>query len=229
MSAADFINMYGDNAVTSAGGFDPGPMETMLQDYGLRSQGPNEDDAIILNRTIDGSVRPVNCRKRSFPVGRICSLTNRGDVGTMIPGVWDTDEYPVACMMVGSDADSMDVLGGPPSGSPADYQDAQVAMKLQANIPFWVLSAGCIFETSAFRPEDVPALAPTTILTAIPSLTNFDIAGLLIPGTLYVDHIIGTVVERPAACGINASIQTLRFVGLTIPRIRRGTLNLLRD
>jgi hypothetical protein len=227
--STDFINMYGGNPVTSAGGFDPGPMETMLQDYGLRSQGPIEDDAIILNRTIDGSVRPAGCRKRTLPVGRIFSLTRHGNLGTMIPGVWDTDDYPVACMQTGSDADAMDVLGGPPSGSPADYQDAQVAMKLQANIPFWVLSTSVIFETSAFRPEDVPALAPTTTLTAIPSLTDFDVAGVLTPGTLYVDHIIGSVVERPAPCGINASIQTLRMIGLTIPRIRRGTLNLLRD
>jgi hypothetical protein len=230
VSSGIFFDVMDHASVTSAGGFDAGPMETMLDDYGLRSQGPaDENDCVIINRRIDDRVRPVGCRRRNIPAGRIFSLTRLGDLGTMIPGVWDTDEYPVACMMIGSNSDDFDVLGGPPTGDPAAYMEAQVAMKVEANIPFWPLSSGYIFETSAFRAEDIPALAPTVTLTSVPSLTDFDIAGLLITGGVYIDHVIGVIVERPAPCGINSAIQTCRFIGETIPRIRKGTLALLRD
>jgi hypothetical protein len=216
-------------SVNAAGGFDPGPLPTMLSDYGLRSQGPDEDDAVIINRAIDGSVRPGQCRKRSLSRGRIFSLTKIGKLGTMIPGVWDDDARPIACILVGSDADDGDVLGGPPTGDPSEYVEAQVAMKVEANLPFWTLSSGCIFETSAFRPEDIQQLYPGATLTAVPSLTDFDVAGLLIPGQIYVDHIVGVVIERPDPCGINSAIQTLRFVGDSIPRIKAGAIASLRD
>jgi hypothetical protein len=146
----------------------------------------------------------------------------------MIPGVWDDHEYPIACMMVGSDADDGDVLGGPPVGDPADFKDAQVPMKIHANIPFWPLSSGYIFQTSAIRAEDYPNLYPGQTLTAIPSRTDFDTAGLLIPAKLYIDHVIGVVISRPAPCGINTSISTIEFIGETIPRIRASVIALLR-
>jgi hypothetical protein len=229
MSSGILFDGFGVDPATRVGGFDPGPVPTMLQHYGLRAQGPDEDDAVIINRRIDSSVRPGQCPKRTLSRGYIFSLKNSGHLGTMVPGVWDDDVYPVACILVGSDADDGDVLGGPPSEGPADYKDAQVAMKIEANLPFWPLSSGYIFESSAFRPQDAPMLAPTTVLTAIASLTDFDIAGLLVPGTLYVDHIIGVVIERPAPCGINSSINTFKFIGETIPRIRQGTLAQLRS
>jgi hypothetical protein len=223
---ADFGNGTLPTSMTS-GGYTRRPPATMLENYGLRSQGPDEDDAIIINASIDSRVVPENgsINKRMVR-GRILSLTK---AGTMVLGVSDEDERPIACMQVGSDADEFDVVGGPQTVNPAEFQDAAVAMKLDANLPFWILSAGCIFETSAFDANDAPALQPTTPLTSPHSLTNFDIGGILRVGTVYVDHIIGVVIEPPGPCSINSSIQSLRFQGDTIPRIRNGVLAQLRD
>jgi hypothetical protein len=225
----EYVDFMNPNMPTimNSGGFPRKPPETMLSNYGWMTQGPDTEDAVLINRQIDGAVtpEPESANKR-LSRGRIFSLT---PLGTMVPGVPDDDERPIVTMLIGSDADDGDVIGGPQSLDPAVYADAAVAMKIEANLPFWLLSAGYIFETSAFDPEDAPALRPTTPLTSPHSLNNFDVGGLIKPGVVYVDHIIGTVIESPAPCGINSVIQSLKFQGDTIPRIKKGTISLLRD
>ena len=69
--------------------------------------------------------------------------------------------------------------------------------KIEANAGFWSLAAGYIYETSEFDQSKVTELVPTTPVTALHDMTDFDVAGMIVPGTVYVDHIIGTAVERP--------------------------------
>jgi hypothetical protein len=223
---ADFMNSA-KPSIMNSGGFERKPPETMLMNYGWMSQGPDNEDAVIINRPFDSSVSPaITSQNKRVVRGSICSLT---PLGTMVPGVPDEDERPVVAILIGSDADDFDVMGGPQTLDPAEYENAAVAMKMDAHLPFWLLSAGYIFETSAYLPEDEPALRPTTPLTSLYSLTDLDNGGRLRPGHVYVDHIIGVVIEPPAPCGINTSIQSLRFQGDTIPRIKKGVIAQLRD
>ena len=221
---------YGDPItninIMEAGGYESNPAETMLDHYGWMNQGPDVEDAVVLNRSIEKSVRPAGCTLRFLPKGRIFSL-NENNV--MVPGVIDDHEIPVACMLIGSHANDGDVVGGPRIGDPENYMDAQVPIKDEANAGFWSMGAGYIYETSEFDSADLVKLLPTQPVTAIPHMTNFDIAGLIKLGEVYVDHIIGTVVERPAPCGINTSIQTLKILGGVVPRIKKGTIAKLRD
>ena len=211
--------------VMEAGGYESRPAETMLDHYAWMNQGPDVDDAVILNRSIDPSVRPEKCNQRFMPKGRIFSLMPND---RMVPGVLDEHDLPIACMLIGSHANDGDVVGGPRIGDPLNFMDAQVPIKDEANAGFWSLAAGYIYETSEFEAADLVKLVPTATVTAIHEITDFDVAGLIKIGELYVDHIIGTVIERPAPCGINTSIQTVKILGTVIPRIKAGTLAKLR-
>lgn len=211
--------------VMDAGGFESQPAETMLDHYGWMRQGPDTEDAVMLNRSIDRAVRPDKCNLRKLPKGRIFSLT---ETDTMVPGVLDDHEIPVACMLIGSNSDDGDVVGGPRVGDPEHFMDAQVPIKDEANAPFWSMGAGYIYETSEFDSAKLVQLVPTAPVSSIHDMTDFDIAGLIIPGEVYVDHIIGTVVERPSPCGINSSVETIKILGGVVPRIRKDVIAKLR-
>jgi hypothetical protein len=206
--------------VMRAGGYETRPQETQLDHYAWMRQGPDVNDAVVLNRPIDPAVIPGNCSQRYLPRGRIFSLTANG---TMVPGVLDEHPIPIACMLIGSHANDGDVVGGPRVGDPETHREAQVPFKLEANAGFWSLGAGYIYETSEFDPSHVTALVPTTPVTAVHDMTDFDKAGLIVPGTVYVDHIIGTVTERPEPCGINSVILTVKILGSVIPRMTADT------
>ena len=211
--------------VMEAGGFETRPQEQMLGHYSHLYQGPDVEDAVVFNKSIDNQCRPDVCAQRYLPKGRIFSLT---PTGKMVPGVLDEHQIPIAGILVGSDAHDGDVIGGPRVGNPATSRDAQVPIKDAANAPFWSLGAGYLYETSEFDSADTVALAPTTPLTAVHHMTNFDIAGIVKPGDVYVDHIIGTVYEGPSPCGVNTSINTIIILGGVVPRIKNGTLATLR-
>ena len=199
----------------------------LMAHYGFISQGPDTEDAVVFNRMIDQAVRPAKTSELKYlPRGRVFSVNTDGK---LIPGVWDTDPVPMAAMLIGSDSDEGDVLGGPIIGTPEFDMDAQIPIKDRANAPFWSLGTGYIYETSEFRPEDVVQLVPTTPLTVLASMDDFDIAGVVVPGTVYVDHIIGTVYEGATPCAVNSSISTIKILGGVVPRITKGTLDLLRD
>ena len=212
--------------VMEAGGFETKPAETMLDHYSMMRQGPDTEDAVVFNRSIDPAVRPDKCSLRFLPRGRIFSL-NEND--QMVPGVLDEHEVPVACILIGSNANDGDVVGGPRIGDPVNFMEAQVPIKDEANAGFWSLAAGYIYETSEFVQEELVKFKPTAPVTAIHDMTDFDVAGLLTPGEVYVDHIIGTVIARPAPCGINSPVQTLQILGCMIPRLRKDTIAQLRS
>ena len=211
--------------VMEAGGYESKPAETMLDHYGWMDQGPDVEDAVVLNKSIDPEVRPDTCHLRFLPKGRIFSLMPSD---RMVPGVLDDHPIPIACMLIGSNANDGDVVGGPRIGDPLNFMDAQVPIKDEANAGFWSMAAGYIYETSEFDSASLVQFVPTAPVTAIHHMTNFDIAGMIKPGEVYVDHIIGTVVRRPSPCGINTSIQTLLILGGVVPRIKKGTLDKLR-
>jgi len=211
--------------VMEAGGYETKPAETMMDHYSWPSQGPDVEDAVVLNRSIDPDVRPDTCLQRFLPKGRIFSLTSND---RMVPGVLDEQEIPIACILIGSNANDGDVVGGPRVGDPQNFMDAQVPIKDEANAGFWSLGAGYIYETSEFEMSSLVKMVPGQSVTAIHHMTNFDIAGLIKPGEVYVDHIIGTVVKRPAPCGANTSIQTVLILGKVVPRLRKDTIAKLR-
>jgi hypothetical protein len=213
-------------SVMEAGGFESKPTETMMDHYAWPLQAPDVEDAIVLNRSVDPAVRPRDCYQRFLPKGRIFSLTAND---RMVPGVMDEHEIPIACILIGSNAHDGDVTGGPRIGDPQNFMDAQVPIKDEANAGFWHLSAGYIYETSEFDSSTVAQLVPGQPVTAIHHMTNFDIAGLLTPGEVYVDHIVGTVVRRPTTCGSNKSIQTVCIVGKVVPRLRKNKIAKLRE
>lgn len=212
--------------VMDAGGYESKPAETMLDHYGWMLQGPDVEDAVVLNRSIDPEVRPDTCSLRYLPKGRIFSLMPDD---RMVPGILDEHEIPVACMLIGSNANDGDVVGGPRIGDPMNFMDAQVPIKDEANAGFWSLGAGYVYETSEFEAASLVKLVPTTPVTAVHHMTNFDVAGMIKPGEVYVDHIIGTVVRRPAPCGINTSIQTVLILGKVVPRIKKDAIAKLRN
>ena len=212
--------------VMQAGGYETRPAETMLDHYAWMNQGPDVEDAVVFNRAIDPEVRPDTCYQRYLPKGRIFSLTANN---TMVPGVLDEHEIPIACMLIGSNANDGDVVGGPRIGDPEHFMDAQVPLKDEANAPFWSMGAGYIYETSEFVQADLVRLVPTTPVTAVPHMTNFDLAGMITVGSVYVDHIVGTVVEKPEPCGINGSILTVKILGKVVPRIKKSSLDKLRS
>ncbi len=72
------------------------------------------------------------------------------------------------------------------------------------------------------------SLVPGQPVTSIPHMTNFDVAGLIKPGEVYVDHVIGIVLRRPAPCGVNTSINTVLILGKVVPRLRKDTIAKLR-
>ena len=211
--------------VMRAGGYETKPQETMLDHYAWMRQGPDVNDAVVLNRAIDPEVIPGICSQRYLPKGRVFSLNA---TGFMVPGVLDEHQIPIACMLIGSHANDGDVVGGPRVGDPETHREAQVPFKIEANAGFWSLAAGYIYETSEFDQSRVTELVPTTPVTAVHNMTDFDVAGMIIPGTVYVDHIIGTVVERPEPCGINSPTLTVKILGCVIPRIAADTLANLR-
>ena len=213
-------------SVMEAGGFETKPQETMMDHYAWPFQAPDTEDAIVLNRSIDSAVRPANCYNRFLPKGRIFSLMS---TDRMVPGVLDDHQIPTACMLIGSNANDGDVTGGPRVGDPLNFMDAQVPIKDEANAGFWCLGTGYIYETSEYDSAATAQLVPGQPVTAIHHMTNFDIAGLVTPGEVYVDHIIGTVIRRPTPCGSNRSIQTLLIHGKVVPRIRKGTIAKLRN
>ena len=212
-------------SVVNAGGIDLIRQPTMLETYGWMRQGPDVDDAVVLSCPIDQDVRPGACSLRHLPRGRTFSLTKKK---TFVPGVLDDDQIPIACMLIGSDSNSGDVTGGPRIGNPMTDRDAQVPVKDAANAPFWSLGAGYIYETTEFDASESAALFPTTPLTAIHSMDNFDEAGKLKIGQVYVDHIVGVVYESPMPCGVNSSTSSLKLIGKVVPRIPADTVDLLR-
>jgi hypothetical protein len=218
---------YDDPHFVASGGYDNKPAPTVLDHYAWRWLGPEDNkDAVIFNLPIDTSVRPSRCDLRFLPKGRIFSLTAQG---TMIPGVKDSDKKPVVTILIGSDSNSGDVIGVP-GGDPAIHANAYAAIKDVAAAPFQSLAPGYVFETSEFDPADSIQLVPGTPLTSTTTdITDFDTAGLVKPGTPYVDHIIGVVIARPEMCGINHYIKTIQFQGCDLPRIPAGTISALRS
>ena len=214
-----------DYNVVNAGGVSRAPQKMMLETYAWMRQGPELDDAVVFNKPIDPEVTPVDCVKQSLTKGRIFSLSK---AGTMIPGVWDTDPIPVAAILIGSDANDGDVLGGVRIGLPETDEQAYVPIKDEANAPFWSMNAGYIYETTEYDSADTVNLVPTTPLTATPDMNDFDVAGVLKPGTVYVDHIVGTVYQEPTMCGSAKHRTTLWVLGGVVPRIPADTIALLR-
>jgi hypothetical protein len=225
MSAFFNSTLTNSNAM-NAGGFDNTPFRSMLDHYAHLYQGPDTQDAVVLNRSIDPDVRPaLTSVQKVMPRGRFFSLNANG---YMIPGVPDDHPVPAACMLIGSDADEGDVTGGPYVGNPATDRRAQVPFKNEAMAPFWSMGAGYVYETTEFDRSRVVELVPTAPVTARYSMTDFDTGGVIVPGEVYVDHIIGTIVDGPAPCGINSMTETVKILGCMIPRIPAGTLANLR-
>jgi hypothetical protein len=198
----------------------------MLDHYAQRWRGPDESDAVIFTAEIGPDVTPTVGQQTYLPRGRCFSLSPDG---YMRPGVNDSQELPIAVILIGSDSDSGDATGGPYALDPSVHTRAQVPFKDRANLPFWSLDAGYQFETDGYDhtlPETVYAAG--TPLTATADLNDFSIAGVFTPGQVYVDHIVGVVVEGPGICGVNTAITTIKLQGRVIPRIPSGKIALLR-
>jgi hypothetical protein len=210
-----------------AGGYDKSPAPTILDHYAFRRLGPRDvNDAVIFSAPIDASVVPGASTLRYLPKGRVFSMTA---AGTFVPGVSDSQAFPVAALLVGSDSNSGDVIGVQ-GGDPALHADAYVPFKDEANAPFQSLLAGYIYETTEYDPTEILQLVPGTPVTADGTdITDFDNAGLVKVGQLYVDHIIGVVVSAAAVVGINHSVRSICIQGTTIPRILSTTIASLRS
>ena len=227
MTALDMNHFrYDDPNFVRSGGFDPEPAPTVLDHYAWRFLGPEDNnDAVVFNWVIDPSIRPEGSKLRFLPKGRIFSLIEQG---TVVPGLRDDDPKPVAAILIGSDSNSGDVVNVL-GGDPAVHVNAYVAIKDVANAPFQSLAAGYVFETTEFDAAEAVRLVPGAPLTSTTTnRSNFDTAGLVKIGEVYVDHIIGVVLERPKMCGINNVVQTVQFQSCDLPRIPAGTVAKLR-
>jgi hypothetical protein len=203
--------------IMEAGGFSNTPPEDALSHYSHPWLGPDVADAVVYNGTIDSACRPAQGHRLNLPKGRIFSMTQNG---TWKPGVWAADAIPVAAVLVGSDSDDGDVLGGPIYGDPRTTRRAQVPFKLEARAPFWSLAPGYVFYVSEFDPAKTAELQVTCPLTAIPHMTEFDTAGMLTSASVYRDHVVGVVVEAPAPMsGYNPDIMGLKFQGMNLPKL----------
>ena len=211
------------------GGVDTSPHRTMLSTYGWRRLGPQENkDAVIFSAPIDPSVVRTAGNRPNLPRGRVFSMTA---AGTMIPGISSTDVLSIVGMLVGSDSDSGDVTGVA-YGDPADTKGGSSAYKDHYNANFQSLAAGYVYETTEFAPEELPLLIPGQLLTAeMDNIHNFDTAGRVRIARPCVDQVIGIVVARPAAIGVNQDLTGIVFQGLAIPRLRKADVNAdnLRD
>jgi hypothetical protein len=225
---SDVLNNYG---VMQIGGAAREVTPTMLDHYAFRYLGPIDiEDAVIFSKIIDPSVLPTAASvNKILKKGTVFSLTPQG---TMVPGIPDSVTYPVAAILIGSDANDGDVTGGVYTGSPLTHEGAYPSFKLEANAPFWSLNCGVVFQTDAYIQEGAELLpgTPLTVadsaeeVTGGPSGTytayNFDEAGKLRAGEVYKDHIVGVVIEGPdRAIGYNKSLYTIKFQGNTLPRL----------
>jgi len=202
------------------GGIDSNPPPTMLDHYSWRRLGPQDDkDAVIFSAAIDASVRPTAGKLSFLPKGRIFSMT---DEGTMIPGLRDADDRLVLSILVGSDSDSGDVIGVN-YGDPAMYSSGASAFRDTFRANFQSLAAGYVYETTEYDPACATEFVPGTWLTADwDNINDFDTAGIIRPGKLYEDHIIGIVVQGVTPIGINQDVSGIVFQGMVIPRIKDG-------
>jgi hypothetical protein len=215
------INNY---AVINAGGFQSGPGPTMQDHYGWVRQGASPRDVVAINGAVNHAVRPVNCEQRFMPLGRCFSMLYDG---TFVPGVQDTDQIPIACMLIGSHANSGDVVGVYRGGNPLVDASAFVPIKDEANAPFYCLDAGYIFETTEYDAAAANALIPGTPLTAINSMTDFDVAGKFTTGTVYQEHIVGVLISGPAPLGVYRAKNSIMFQGKVVPKLPETWLTLL--
>jgi hypothetical protein len=211
---------------------------TMLDHYAFRYLGPIDiEDAVIFSKRIAPTVIPTaESRSKTLKKGTIFSLSPQGD---MVPGISAEAEYPVAAILVGSDADDGDVTGGVYTGSPLTHEGAYPPFKYEANAPFWSLNCGVVFQTDAFI-GDAALLLPGTPLTVkdssetvtptdgSPNYTayDFDEAGKLQKGAVYQDHIVGVIIEGPApTLGYKKSLFTIKFQGNTLPKLTKAALD----
>lgn len=206
------------------GGIDLDPQETILDHYGWRTYGPQDDkDAVIWARIIDPSVIPHSA-KRFLPRGRVFSMLANGN---MIPGIRSTDICPVMGMLIGSNSNSGDVVGYQ-YGDPATVETGNSLFKDKYNASFNSMQAGYVFETTEFDPEETTLLVPGTLLTTtVDEIHNFDIAGRLKVARPYVDTIIGVVTQGPAPTNIDHSKIGIWVQGITFPRFDRDLLRTL--
>jgi hypothetical protein len=202
--------------VIDAGGFPVGTGPTMQDHYAWVRQGAAPRDVVAINGPINRNVRPQNCNMQVMPLGRCFSMSNDG---SFVPGVVDDHEIPVACILIGSHANSGDVTGVYRGGDPQYDKNAFVPIKDEANAPFYCLGAGYIYETSEYDQAAVTQLVPLAPLTAHYSLTDFDIAGKFTPGHVYRDHIVGILLTPPAPLGINQAIDSITFQGKVVPKL----------
>jgi hypothetical protein len=206
------------------GGIDPTPPGTMIDHYGWRMFGPQDDkDAVIYSRSIDRSVIPTVGRMRKLPKGRIFSQTPNG---TMIPGITSADICPTVSILVGSNSDSGDVLGVQ-YGDPATTKTGNSVFMDAYNASFQSLAAGYVYETSEFDPEeDLSLFVPGALLTTtLDNVNNFDTAGLLKIGRPFIDVIIGIVVRGFAPVTSNAAKSAIAFQGLSFPRLTKAAVD----
>ena len=151
--------------------------------------------------------------------------------GTMVPGLEGDPTLSVLAMLIGSNSDSGDVTGVY-YGDPATVKGGSSAFKDWYNASFQSLHAGYVFETSEYDPEFVNQMVPGTLLTTTRNgFNNFDTAGLIRPGIMYVDQIIGIVVRGIRHSTSNADINCIAFQGLPIPRMSKDAVDVasLRD
>jgi len=134
------------------GGINPNPPKTRLCHSAWRRFGPQDDlDAVQFSLPIDQSVVPTAGTMQYLPKGRIFSMTPQG---TLIPGLVDNDECPVATILIGSNSDSGDVIGVH-YGDPANHPEGASAFKDWYNAPVQSLAAGYVFSSTEFDPDQI--------------------------------------------------------------------------
>jgi hypothetical protein len=202
---------------SSGGGFNPADEEENLERYSwiVKGEFVGSQTAVVLNGVIDNSVRPSSTSsKKTLTRGRIFYLSPPN--GTWKPGADEAIPSPVVGMLVGSDADSFDVNPASYTATPLDSYYGVAVMKQSPTLPFYLLDAGVILETSEFDPAESysPGL---TVLGVNTSDDNFDVAGLVRPGTLHTEHTIGTVTQGLSQAATRKGLSTIQFLGKVIP------------
>jgi len=197
------------------GGFDPVDEERYLERYSWLAKGPfvGSDIAVVINGVIEESVRPDQTSlRRTIPRGRVFYMNA---LGHWQPGVDPAIPSPIAALLVGSDADSFDVNPASYTATPVDSLYGVGVMKQEATLPFYLLDAGAIFQTSEFLPGSY--IPGTTVLGVETNDTNFDTAGCVRPGTFRTEHTVGTVTKGPSISPLRRGLNTIEFFGKVVP------------